>query len=163
MKIALLAVLLALAGSAPVLAERYEYPGDGDALFSIDVPDGWQVSVEEQVLHTGPPDESIYVGLWALDGVSLDSAGEAIDQIVSELIRGFEIEEEDELEIDGMPFVYFEGWGYSREDGSPLNASIALFSPDGDSVCTIFYFGSPDAERVHEKMLDRMLGSIRRE
>ncbi len=45
-----------------------EYPGD-DPIFSISFPKKWKVTTEEELLHALSKDESIYVGLWALEDI----------------------------------------------------------------------------------------------
>ena len=155
-----LAVLALLA--APSFAERYYYPDEDSALFSVDILNSWSVEVEDQILHAGPPDGTIYLGFWALDAGDMDAAGQAVEGIVDSMISGFEVTEEGEGDLNGMPAYYVDGHGRS-EDGGPLNASVALFSPDGATFCIVIYFGSPDDQSRHESSLNRIVNSIRPE
>jgi hypothetical protein len=86
----------------------------------MDIPDRWEVQVEGELLHTGPPDGSIYLGFWALDpDITGDQVGAAAEEIVSSMVRNYTIEEEDNFESNGIPFYYFQGSGWEREGGGP--------------------------------------------
>ena len=155
-------VVAAAALASPLPADTFSYPATGQKLFSIDIPNGWKVEVEGDVLHSTPPDESIYVGLWALPYETLDAAAEALDEMVADLVSGFELKEEGEFTSNDVPFYFFDGSGEDKESGGPVNVSVALFSPDGDTFCMLIYFGSPRDEKRHEDALGRIVRSIRR-
>jgi len=143
-------------------AEKFVYPGD-DPLFSITFPDDWQVDLEKDLLHASPPDESLYFGLWAVEDIdNLEDAGEAVGELISELVSDFKIEEEGEMEINNIPFLYFDGSGTDRA-GDSVHASVALFTPDGDTFCVLLYFGSPEAEETYQKALEDIVSSIENE
>jgi hypothetical protein len=158
--VAVLAVLALLA--VPSFAERFYYPSEDYALFSVDILNSWSVEAEEDVLHAGPPDGSLYLGFWALDADDVDAAADAVDEIVASMVRGFERTDEGEGDLNGMPTYLISGTGRD-EDGAPINASVALFSPDGETFCLVIYFGSPEAESRHESALGRIIDSIRPE
>lgn len=143
-----------------VWATEYFYPNRSRPLFSVTIPDTWKVEAENELLHATPPDESVYIGFWAVEKPDMDTIGDAVAQIVDEVVKGFEIDEEDDMEINGIPFYYFSGKGRDGDDGSPLNAGVALFSPDGENFCIVLYFGSPEAESHHEQNLIGILRSI---
>jgi hypothetical protein len=143
-------------------AITYSYPNTRAPLFSLDLPEDWQVKTEQQVLHASPPDGSVYLGFWALDaGVSGDDVGDAVEEIVSSMVQDYSIDEEDELEINGIPLYYFQGGG-NQEDGSPIRYGVGMFSPNGENVCVVFFFGAPEDERRHTKTLRRIINSIQR-
>lgn len=158
---AALLVLTSVVAGAPAVAETYTYPGRHGDLFSVDLPAGWKVEIDGELLHSAPADESIYLGMWAVPYGSMDEAAGALDEIVGAVVRGFEISEEDQFTLHGMPFYYLYGSGRDIEDGSPVRASVALFSPDGETFCILIYFGSPEAEKRHEKALQGIVESIR--
>jgi hypothetical protein len=158
--VAVLAVLALLA--VPSFAERFYYPSEDYALFSVDILNSWSVEVEDQVLHASPPDGSVYLGFWALDASDIDAASDAVEGIVGSMVRGFEVTEEGEGDLNGMPAYHIGGTGHD-EDGGPINASVALFSPDGETFCIVIYFGSPEDQGRHESALSRIIASIRPE
>lgn len=140
-------------------ADTYEYPGD-DPLFSISFPDSWKVSVDDELLAVTPPDESLYLALWALDDADdLDAALEALEDVVNEFVDDLEMSEAEELEINGIEMVYVEGEGIT-EDDVDVNITAAMFSPDGDMICILFYFGTPESEDAYENELTEILESL---
>ncbi len=144
-------------------AATYLYPNTQFPLFAVDIPDRWIVEVEGELLHAAPRDQSVYLGFWALDAsFGGDDVGAAVDDIVSNMVRNPSINSEEELTINNIPFYYFEGEGRSVDDGSWLNYGVAMFSPDGDTVCVVIYFGAPEDEARHENTLIRIIESIRR-
>lgn len=157
----LIHALLLLAVTGTAWASDYSYPNTWSPLFTVSIPDNWQVSVENELLHAGPTDGSVYLGFWALDAADTDRAGDAVDEIISGLVRNFQITNEDNLEVNGIPMYYIEGNGQYVE-GGPMNVSVGLFSPDGQTFCVVLFFGHPEAERRHEPTLIRVIESIRR-
>ena len=63
---ACLLVSLLLSWSTQAQARTYSYPDTRRPLFSLDIPNAWHVEIENDVLHAGPPDQSLYLGFWAL-------------------------------------------------------------------------------------------------
>jgi len=158
----LLSILLIALLPAWTVAGTYSYPDTRFPMFSVDLPDRWTVEVEDELLHAAPPDGSIYLGFWALDTyLSGDQVGETVDEIVNSMIHNPSIDEEEEFEVNGIPFYYFQGQGRYVE-GGPLNYGVAMFSPDGDTVCVVIYFGAPEDEERHEHTLVQIIESIRR-
>lgn len=156
-----LALWVLLLMSDMVWAGEYFYPNSSQPLFSVTIPDSWKVEPQEGLLHAAPPDESLYLGFWAMEKPDMDAVGNAVSGIVDEVVKGFKINNEDDMEINGVHFFFFEGNGRDPDNGSPLNASVALFSPDGQNFCVVLYFGSPEAERTHEQTLIGIIQSIR--
>lgn len=140
-------------------AERFYYPGHGKTLFSVNIPRGWQTSIEGDILHAGPRDDSVYLGFLGVHGRDMQEAAAAADQVIAELVHNFQVENEDSMTVNGMPFIFLEGSGRYVE-GGPINASVAIFSPDGYNFCLIMYFAQPFAELRHEDTLIRIVQSI---
>ena len=142
--------------------QKYYYPNAEYPLFSVTLPNSWLAEADENVLHASPADESIYLGFWAVDIESLDQVGDALDEIVGDLIFDFEIEEEGELEINGMSVFYIDGCGLDSDDDE-IECSFGVFSPDGETFCVILYFGTAEAEEKHSAALNAILASIKPE
>ena len=140
-------------------AETFTYPAD-DPQFSITFPDDWTVEPDEQLLHAGPEDGTIYLGVWALAGAeNLDSALEALDEALGNFFTEMELGEAEAMEINDIPFVAVDGTGADK-DGNELDLSVALFLPDEDAVYILLYFGTADAEEAHEDELMSIVQSI---
>lgn len=152
-------VLLVTALSGVWAGQTYYYPDAESPLFSVTLPDSWTVEAEDQLLHASPADESLYLGLWAVEIADMDAVSKAVDQIVGELVSDFEIEEEDEIEINDMPMYYFDGTGFD-EDGDEIECSVGVFTPDGETFCVLLYFGTTAAESKHEEALNQILYSL---
>lgn len=159
MKVIKLLLILVL-GVFSLQAETYEYPGD-DPLFSISFPDDWSSEPDGEVLHASPSDNSIYLGLWALNDVeNLEIALNELDNVVSDLVDEVEWDDEStEFEINDIQFLGIDGEGVD-EDDNEINVSVGLFFADEDTVCIIIYFGSPEAEEEYEEDLNWILASI---
>jgi|GEM_PF-2791808 len=152
-------VFIVTALSAVWAGQTYYYPNAESPLFSVTLPESWTVETEDPLLHASPSDASIYLGLWAVEIADMDAVGEAVGEIVGELVSDFEIEEEDELEVNGMPMYYFDGTGFD-EDGDEIACSVGLFTPDGETFCVILYFGTEAAEMEHGEALNQIIHSL---
>jgi predicted Zn-dependent protease len=138
------------------------YPSE-NPVFSITFPDGWETETDENLLHAFPADSSIYLGLWALEeGVKLEDALDALDEIVSSLVTGLETGEAEKNEINGIEIVSVDGSGKDTE-GDDVNVSAALFSPDDSQVFILIYYATPAAEARHEDELIAVIGSINKQ
>ena len=154
-----LTVVVLLLSTNFLLADEYSYPGE-NPVFSITFPDNWNVETDEELLHATPKDESLYLGLWALADVEdIDAALDVIDEIVAEFVDDLETDEPDDMEINGIEITFIDGVGVD-EEGEQVEVSVALFSPDDETVFVIFYFGYPETTKKHEKALVKILESI---
>ena len=155
-----LMVIVLLLNANFLIADEYFYPGE-NPIFSITFPDDWNVETDEDILHVTPKDESLYLAVWALADVEdIDAALEVIDEIVDEFVDDLKTEEPDELEVNGLEITFIDGVG-KDEDGEKVEASVALFSPDDETVFVVFYFGYPETSKKHEKALVKIIESIK--
>jgi hypothetical protein len=160
----LLAALLL--GSATAIADgggnTIVYP-EKNPIFTVTFPDEWSTETEENLLHAFPSDSSIYLGIWALeDAGNLDAAMNEVDKVVASLVKDLKVGEVDSTVINGMQFLTVDGTGRDDE-GDNVNVSVALFSPDEKQVFIMLYYGTPEAEKVHEDELVAILKSINEE
>ena len=155
-----LMVVVLLLSTNFLFADEYSYPGE-NPVFSITFPDDWKVETDEELLHATPKDETLYLGLWALADVeNIDAAMDAIDEVVAEFVDDVETDEADEMEINGIEITFVDGVG-KDEEGEQVEVSVALFSPDDETVFVLFYFGYPETTKQHEKALVKILESIK--
>lgn len=158
-------IVLMLFISVMVLAnlyadETYVYPNQENPILSISFPEEWKVEPEENILHATPKDETVYIALWALEDVAnLEAALESVDKIVSEMVDEFLANEPDKVEFNHILYYFIEGSGKDN-DGEEVNASVAIFTPDGETVCLLITYGTPEAEEAHEEDFMNILKSI---
>lgn len=140
-------------------ADTYSYPGD-DPIFTISFPDDWTIETEDELLHAMPADESIYVGVWAIDSIDdVDLVMEALDEEIASFIEDIETGEPVETEINDIPFIIVEGDGFV-EDDIQVEFSAALFSTDGETFFVALYFGTPEMVEAYGEELDDILYSV---
>jgi len=141
-------------------AETYTYPDSDNPVVQISFPDSWEIEPDEEMLHAMPGDESIYLGFLSLEGSEdIEAALDAVDEVLAELLSELDLADFEEIENDDFVFLYSEGNGVDKE-GDAVNVTVALFSPDGEMVCLVFYYGTPEAEEIHEKELNAIVESI---
>jgi len=140
--------------------EEFIYPSK-DPVFSITIPDGWKSELDENMLHAGPADDSIYLGLWVLqEDDSLEAALDALDESIAGYVRDLKTGEPEEVVINDIKFMTVDGTATDK-DGDPVNVSVALFSPDDETIFILIYFGSDEAEKKHDSELSAVLNSIK--
>ena len=143
-----------------VEAETFSYPAESP-VFSITFPDNWKIETEEDLLHAAPADESIYVGLWAMEGIeNIENALEALDKEIEDIIQDIEAGEPMETEINGIPFIIIEGRGKIEDDIS-VDLSVSVFSTDGETFFIGLYFGTPDMIKKHSVELKAAIQSVK--
>lgn len=152
-------ILLIFSNWQNSIADTFTYPKN-NPVFAITFPNNWKVDLDDELLHASPKDESIYLGLWALDNTdNLEAALDAFGESVSELISELHISDPDELEINGIPFWTIDGNGVDS-DGDDVEVSVGLFTPDGETIFILLYFGTIEAEQKHEDELSDIVQSI---
>ena len=160
-----LLVFLLLGSTAAVAdggGDTIVYPVE-NPVFSVTFPEGWKTEMEEDIVHAAPKDESIYLGIWALeDAENLDAALDAVDEAVSSLVKDLDVGEADSVVVNGIQFFTVDGTG-KDEDGSTVSVSVALFSPDGTQIFILLYFGTPQAEDAHKDELVEIIKSLNEE
>jgi hypothetical protein len=133
------------------------YP-EKNPVFSVTFPDEWKTETEEDIVHAYPADESIYLGIWALeDAENLDAALDAVDEAVASLVKNLKVDDPETMTVNEIEFMTCDGTGIDNE-GDKVNVSVALFSPDGKQIFILLYYGTPEAEDAHE---DELIGIVK--
>ena len=141
-------------------AKTFEYPGQ-DPIFAITFPDDWNIDVDEELLNAMPADSSIYLGLWAMDGVeNLEAAFEALDESFADLITDVECDDPEAIEINDIQIITIDGKGKTTDGAVDIVLSVALFSPDDETIFVVLAFGTPEAEKKHSEALGSIVNSI---
>lgn len=140
-------------------ADTFTYPSE-DPVFSVYFPDNWKIELDEELLNAEPKDGSIYVGLWALeDADDVETAIEVLADELDQFISDIEAEDPQEVEINNLNVLVIDGKG--KVEGTKVEFSVTLFSPDGETFFIGIYFGTPDAIKVHEEALMEIIQSIK--
>jgi len=137
---------------------KYIFPAE-DPIFSIVFPDNWKIEPDEDILHATPADESIYLGIWALDVEDLEAALEALDEVTAEIVADLKVISTDTLVVNDIDILLVEAQGID-EEGDTINISAFFFSPDDETIFITLSYGTPEAEKIHEKELISILKSI---
>jgi hypothetical protein len=153
------------------LAEETDYwfeDENEEAIFYLTLPNGWKGEWQEEegvsILHALPNDESIYLSVWALHDVKdLQSAAEALDNLLANLVTDLKPEEWEEDTINGIPFIYSDATAKAKDDGELVEVSVAFFVPAEGQVFILSYFGTPDAWHNHKQAVTSIYNSIRLE
>lgn len=140
--------------------DTYTYPADNPVM-SIDIPSGWDVETgDDGGLVASPEDESIYLELFEVaDADDLDDAIEYVGDSIDEWLTHVKIEDPETFELNGMTMISMDGTGID-EDEDEILLSVALFSPDDDTVMMLIYFGTEDAEDAHEAELESIVNGL---
>ena len=172
----LLLPLLAL-GATGAGAQPLVYEHDGQPLFSLQVPEGWQVDLdfsaeareagvaegEEplfEIVEISPGDDShVWFGVWALADIStLDQGLTYLGSLRGDLFTDLEASEPMATELGGMAARTISGT--AKREGESVELAMALFAPRENSVVAILYVGAPDAWRSHEEALAGIMASL---
>ncbi|MFZ2960806.1 MAG: hypothetical protein WA705_28345 [Candidatus Ozemobacteraceae bacterium] len=169
--VTLLVVIGMLVLCGPLFAvQTFIYPSEEKALFTIDFPDDWRIDLKDGVLTAVPKDDSIYWRLSVSEGEkdmqkSIEEAGRFID----EWIEGYKQKKEkpEEVEINGIKFLNFEGAGKdidkdSRTFGKQVDVDYFMFYPGKDVLGHIVSFASPEDWANHEKEMDAIIQSFKK-
>ena len=138
----------------------YTYPSD-EPVMSIDIPSNWDIETDEDgSLVATPKDESIYLELFEVDDAEdLDDAIEYVGDIIDEWLSSVKIGDPETYDINGMKLISFDGTGVD-EDEDEILLTVALFSPDDDTVMMVLYFGTEEAETEHQAELNNIIKGL---
>lgn len=168
--LSMLLVIGLLFSAMAVFAQTvYTYPAD-DPVFAIAFPDDWDVELEadEAGVIAVSPDEEIEINIWPLDAddvaddveAALMAAAEEIDIILAEYVTDFEASDPEVIEINGITFVEIAGSATYLEDDSEATISVNFFSPDGETVFALIYWGNPESDDYFMEDLAAIINSV---
>jgi len=156
--------------SSMFAAQVITYPADAP-VFSIEFPDKWAVEIdsEEDAVYATSPDEEIELDIWALPeedvkadvDASIKAAAEDIDVLLAEYVKDVKLGDAQDFEVNGVKFVEFPGTAKYIEDDSDVNISAAFFSPDGEAVFVLLYWGTAEDEQAYADDLKAIVQSVK--
>ena len=163
---------LVLIASAALAQTEYTYPANAPVL-SITFPEGWKVELDQADQKGGSAisgDDAIYLYIWPLDEeavkddpkAAIEEAGKDVGEDIATWVTDVKFEEPKTVEFNGISFLDISGAGKAKEDGSDVTVSVTFFTPDNKAVFIMLYYGSPDAEKAHEKELTAIAQSIKK-
>ena len=152
--------LLCIQGAAS--AATYSYPGEGRALFSVEIPDRWEVDAQGERLRATPPDRSLQLGFTLLDpSLSGEPLRAALDAIVGRFVAAPRQGGKREIDVNGMPLSYRQGSGTDPADGQVLRYGVGIFRPGGQGLAVVMYYATPEKEALHQATLSAIIRSLR--
>jgi len=164
--------LLVLAASTSQAGKTFRYPSS-NPVFSITFPDGWSMKADPDAtvgIIVKSPDEEIEIDVWTLSRKAvrenpqkaLDDAAREVASLIVKWVDDFEPEKSERFTVNGIEFYEAKGTAKDRDDGSPVKVAADFFSPDGETVFVMMYWGSEEAEIKYAGELARIARSIGR-
>lgn len=161
MKTTLLSLFAVSIALIPLHAEDYKIPKK-DSLFSVSFPEKWTVTHADESVDAVTEDNAIQLNAQLDDAETLEeSISDSIDYLVK---AGVKIKEDTKKENDGeINGIKVGGvnWDATDEDGA-CRVSLSFFDIGGGKVITLLYWGSTEAEKLHAKDLEGILGSMKK-
>lgn len=170
-------LMLGLPAVGPASGDELVYEADGRPLFTMQIPDDWQVDLDfEQeareagaaegeeprfrVVEIWPRDEGhVWLGVWSLPEVrTLDEGLEYLSTLDDDLFTDVTVSEPEATEFHGMAARTLEGT--AKRDGKLIRFAMALFEPAAGSIVAALYAGEPGAWEAYSEALDGMVNSF---
>ena len=163
-------------------AQTFTYLGKDGPLFSITLPDGWDVAVgspdgfeveldggrtvSTRLVECSGSERAVWFGLWAIDGVADLDTAERISRVVeSEFVsQAKRLRTPKDFEVMGTPVRTIEGTA-EVEDEDEATTSVryttVLFKISKNAVAGGTYLAEPDGEEASAKELAAIIASLR--
>lgn len=165
------ASVLLFAGMA-FAEQTYTYPAE-TPVFSVAFPDDWSVELDAEDargVYATSPDEAIEFDIWPLDeeevGEDVDAAlkaeVEAIDEAISQYVTDLQSGETEKFEVNGIKFIEVAGAGKDKKDGTDVTVSVGFFTPDGKTLFSYIYWGTPEADTQYAEQLKAIVQSFKK-
>ena len=98
--------------SGPVVAETFSHEEGG---IEFEVPDGWQVQLDEEVLTLSTPDGTVVFSFWVPEADTWEAAVDAMFEEIQNLVEDPDIKHQGDTELNGMPVYEVSGTGLVNE------------------------------------------------
>lgn len=155
-----------------VQARMFNLPAD-QPLFSIDFPDDWTIRLNADGLDISAisPDEEIEYYIWKLPIEDISSRAvervveDELESVLAEInayVKNVTFGKAVKETKNGIELVTMEGTGTSRDGSGTVFVVIDLFTPDGESLYCLLYYGSKSGERKHADAIKAIDDSIRK-
>ena len=154
----ILMLVAALLFAAPAAAKVVQHAQAG---VSVNLPDGWQIEGDGDLLSAESPDDKIVALFIGVPKAQFEAVLGQLETMISEAgIKNSEIGEPAEGELNGMPALMVEGKG--TFEGKPVEMGIVLAMPlTGENALIMLGLSEKGAADAQAKVLEKMLNSIK--
>jgi hypothetical protein len=147
---------------APVFAGRHKVPPD-EPIVTIEVPDKWKTTERGEHVEAISPDGAVSFLVMPAEAKKINEAmGEAMRYLRNKdgiTVKAESVKRE-AGQLNGMDVKHVSWQGKTQKGDVKINFKI-MSVPEGKPVIVV-YWASPDAEKKHQKELNKMLQSITR-
>lgn len=158
--IAIIAIL-ALSGVQGI-AKTLPFPGKGDTMFSITIPDDWEPEKDEDnILEALSPDEHVYISVWELeDQEDVKTLGKDIKDLLKDHAKDIKMEgEPQEAHPGGMDGLLFKGTAKDKEDDTGIQF-YALLIGTKEKAAVLYIEADAETPKEESAKLEAILKSI---
>jgi hypothetical protein len=158
-KIAMMTLVLAMGLPGVASARWHTLP---KVKLKIDIPKAWQVATEGDVLTAMPAGQDVALMIWEAGKASnIEQAAGALDAELGKVIKNARQKGEPQVvEINGLKAIFQDGVG--RAEGKRIEWSVGLIENGRGKVLLILGMAEPRAVKKYEKLLERVLTSVKR-
>jgi tRNA U34 2-thiouridine synthase MnmA/TrmU len=147
---------------APVFAGTHKVP-PGEPIVTVEVPDKWKTTERGEHIEAISPDGAVSFLVMPAEAKKINEAmGEAMRYLRNKdaiTVRADSMQRE-AGQLNGMDVKNVSWLGKNQKGDVKINFKI-MSIPEGKPVIVV-YWASPDAEKKHQKELNKMLQSITR-
>ena len=147
---------------AAALAGTHKVPPD-EPIVTVQVPDKWQTTEHGEHIEAVSPDGTVSCLVMSAEAKKINEAmGEAMRYLRNKggiTVKGESMKRE-EGQLNGMDVKNVSWLGKNQKGDVKISFKI-MSVPEGKPVIVV-YWASPDAEKKHQKELNKMLQSITR-
>ena len=150
--------------AAPAFSKDFKFPKDGDALFTISIPDSWEPEFDDEgTLEGEDKDGHAYIAIWEEDTeTELAKVAEDIDDLLDEYAKDVKVAgKPEQMKLSGMDALLFKGTAKDKEDGTEIGFEAIVVVVDKDSAAVIYYDYAQDAPESVTKRLVKILESVK--
>ena len=149
----LLAIVTALSAHEITMTENY------DPLFSVWLPNHWDITLKPDSIDAVSPDGLIYCVVWDIEDVETDQkAEEIIREQVAEVLEDIEYYPDTDLELEGMDATIVEG--AATENGKKVVFVVTMFRHANDRVGVVAFVSDPKASRLYKGTIIDILSTV---
>jgi hypothetical protein len=125
----------------------------------FDVPNGWKVEPDGELITITAPDDTVSIVFWAAEEETFDAAVDAFSEEISKVIQNIRPSGKPTTgTLNGLAIYGAEGTG--EIDGTKILWSSHLIQ--GKKPVIALSFGAPGLWEKHAATLDRFVNSIKR-
>ena len=139
-------------------ADAKNYPHEA-AKVEISIPDSWEVGIDGDVLTAATPDDAINL---VFSIIELNDIEAALDEVEKQLKSEFQevtIGEPEEIEINGMPALDWEGT--ATLDGVTITIGGSLIITPAEKTLFIFAAAAPELMAKYGEDIETIANGIK--